>query len=317
MVKSKSSIVVNPVTHAQSKAIKLEELPSNVLMEILTSILESDSSLTEYLIRSFGSHISNATYTALLYRITINDVDSLDFLQYILINKPELLERVRHATVVQNECGQSITDLDVHSAHSMAQPLLQDVKTPSTSGEDLLIKLVQLTSFTWQSNQLPPAHLIHLLPQTLTSFKLDLSPSTAITTSSSDHHHSPGPEIDQIKWDAHHLSALSPSLINLSISHLSVEGAKRLSNALEMSSFPALERIELSRTRYIDDHVMVALAEGCKKLKTLKISEMQGTKLTDAGLIKVFENESIEELVLDQVEGTVTSSSVNIIEMND
>lgn len=292
----------------ESKAMKLDAMPPLVLRKIISESLSLDSSRAQCFLASLGTKMSEATYSALLFKIIINDIDSLGFLTHLLNEKPFLLSRVEHAVVTSPRSGREEEDDYLASTNGIDVvniAIQSEIKTSSASGEKLLASLSQLASFTWISNQLPPNHLITLLPASLTSFRFNPSPSTTVSSSNDENHSAQvGTLLDQLKWDAFHLSSLSSSLINLSISYLSVEGVKRLSIALE-SNFLALERLELSNTRYIDDHVMLAAAEGCKKLKVLKIREMAGTKLTDAGLIKIFENESIEELVLDQVEGTV------------
>ena len=202
-----------------------------------------------------------------------------------------------------------------------------------------------LTSFTWSSYRLPPEDLcldIANSAKSLRSFRFDLVPSPFLTslepggdeatpsspnfnastspsspspsssmsllhshshTSSSSLHH----QHQTPRWDSPSLSSLPGTLTSLSLSSLSHAGIHELSNSL--SSFFALERLELSKTVFVDDSLLQEIAQALSKtLKWFKIAEMGGTKLSDVGLSSLFEGcQELEEFELDCIEGKLSS----------
>lgn len=160
-----------------------------------------------------------------------------------------------------------------------------------------LSKLLNLSSFTWNSSRLPPATLnlaLGTAARHLTKFKLNLQPLPA------QH------QVQQLRWDSPSLSALPVTLLTLSLSHLSLQGARQLSTALSSDSLPFLESIALSATLFVDDHLLQNIGIGCgRRLKILEVREMGGTRFTEKGLSCLMEDCIVlESLILDCVEGT-------------
>jgi hypothetical protein len=106
-----------------------------------------------------------------------------------------------------------------------------------------------------------------------------------------------------LRWDCPSLSSLPGTLTSLTLSSLSHGGIQDFSNSL--SSFFALEQLELSKTVFVDDHLLREISAGLgKSLKRFRIREMGGTKLSDVGLNDLFEACSeLEEFEMDCVEG--------------
>lgn len=200
-----------------------------------------------------------------------------------------------------------------------------------------LSRLESLTSFTWHSHRAPPPQLCLALGQAarnLTHFRLELvpapagvscvpsSPPPAAQATQGQQATSPtSPSLIQspllagttsnvvgtaaARWDAPHLAALPDKLTHLSLSSLSASGARTLADdALAASLGATLEHLELAKTLFVDDHLLAAIGEHAKGLQTLKIREMAGTKLSEAGLKHVLQGcPDLTELHLDGVQG--------------
>lgn len=315
---------------------KFNQLPNSALSNIIRSTLQSDPTLTASFLSSFGSHIATTTRQSLCRSLALADDDS------ILVEAEDVSDLSRTRSLLSaiwrddEGMGNFVEELHIVRARTTSEgegrdgnsssggltsssPLLEafsfeglalDATRPPL--EDLsffllLSKLPNLNSFTWSTNRIPPASLCSALGQTaksLTSFKFELTSSRTLTNGQSPEVGTLGEGNEEIKlrWDANDIAALPASLVHLSVSHLSADGAVNLAEALE-SSFPGLESLELTKTRFVDDTLVLAMAEGCKRLLRFKLREMSGTKLTDVSLIEVFKNETIEELILDDVEG--------------
>ncbi|CEQ42868.1 SPOSA6832_04730 [Sporobolomyces salmonicolor] len=197
----------------------------------------------------------------------------------------------------------------------------------------LLSKLSSLTSFTWSSYRLPPDHLCPALGQVakgLRSFKFDLLPSpfpddgdhggqspsviqAALSTSpaspsSLHHHHAHGPSHHHLRWDAPSLSALPGTLTSLSLSSLSQAACRELGAALPL--FFGLDELEIAKTVFVDDALLSDIAKGApRQFRRLRIADMHGTKLSDAGLGELLHAcQELEVLELDCVEGRLSRS---------
>ncbi|GAA5859410.1 hypothetical protein JCM1840_004601 [Sporobolomyces johnsonii] len=197
----------------------------------------------------------------------------------------------------------------------------------------LLSKLSNLTSFTWSSYRLPPDHLCPALGQVakgLRSFKFDLLPSpfpddpdhashspslvqASLSTSpasptSLHHHHPHGHAHHHLRWDAPSLSALPGTLTSLSLSSLSQAGCRELGSALPL--FFGLDELEVAKTVFVDDALLGDIAKGApRQFRRLRIADMHGTKLSDAGLGELLQAcQELEVLELDCVEGRLSRS---------
>jgi len=173
----------------------------------------------------------------------------------------------------------------------------------------LLAKLTNLRTFEWATPRLPPPQLCLALGtacKTLASFSFELPCSSTTEhdppVASPAIGSAPGPATSG-RWDAPDIAALPVTLASLALFNLSHDGARALGGAL--SSFPLLEKLELGRFPFVDDELLCEVAEGgLRKLRRLAIRDMTGTRMTDAGLKKVFtECDALNELVLDNVQG--------------
>ncbi|KAG0145027.1 hypothetical protein CROQUDRAFT_659220 [Cronartium quercuum f. sp. fusiforme G11] len=107
-----------------------------------------------------------------------------------------------------------------------------------------------------------------------------------------------------IRWDANGIDSLPSSLITLKISSLSSKGSKNLLNSFENILWSNLKNLNLNNSLFIDDELLFYISTGSKKIKSLIIESMSGTKLTEKGIIKIFQNlDELEEIELIDVEG--------------
>ncbi|KAA1106772.1 peroxin [Puccinia graminis f. sp. tritici] len=122
--------------------------------------------------------------------------------------------------------------------------------------------------------------------------------------------------IRPIRWDAYPIEALPPTLTQLSISSLSVIGARNLSRAFHSLTWTALTDLTLSKSLFIDDELMASIAIGSKKIKRISIQGMSGTKLTERGIEQLFSGlDGLEEIELFDVEGRF--SKVGWLKLDD
>lgn len=177
----------------------------------------------------------------------------------------------------------------------------------------LVSKLANLTSFVWSSHRVPPAALCAVLGHTakgLLSFRVALVADPSLTSPALGSLGA-APSSEAIRWDALDIGALPGTITSLSLSHLSARGAKSLAAALESLCFSSLEKLELVKTRFIDDTFMEALAEGCRRLVVLNLVDLSGTKLTDQGFLTVFTaSDMLEELSLEDLQGMPDSIDI-------
>ncbi|WAR63724.1 hypothetical protein PtB15_17B325 [Puccinia triticina] len=107
-----------------------------------------------------------------------------------------------------------------------------------------------------------------------------------------------------IRWDAHAIDLLPPTITHLSIDSLSVIGARNLANAFHAHTWPTLTHLTLAKSLFIDDDLMAAVAIGSKKIRHISIQAMSGTKLTERGIELLFSGlDGLEEIELVDVEG--------------
>ena len=279
-------------------------LPPEVLLRIAQYSLALESSLALPFLSQFGREFSNLTLSALLGNLALPDDDAL-----LLAAEDSVSNSKLSAIYNSGHKANLVKSLQIQLPTLPYVPPLDD-----TSFLLLLAKLPALTNFTFSSNRLPPSSLCAALSRTaksLTHLTINLCPRSSTSQpnfptslSTPNHHESTTAEPSaKLRWDAEGISALPGGLLELSISNLSLAGATNLANAFNASSFPELDRLTLQRTAFVDDTLLLALAEGSMKLTKLRIIDMSGTKLTGEGLRAVFENDEITELVLDNVQG--------------
>ena len=302
----------------------LAELPLKVVQRILAEALAADPLLAPTLLSSLGRSVAAAASATLFERILLEDDDSL----LVAAEEEEAdggpARNVLAAVWRSKEGGDCVRSLTIlrpspiegrtPDPSNPLEPFTFDGGAgPTDSNEPapldphsfahlLLPRFPNLTSFTWASSRLPPANLCTALgaaAKNLSSFSLDLT--SAPTT---------GSPRTLIRWDAEQLAALPATVSQLSLAHLSLEGSRELARAFAL--LPNLEKLELSRTLFVDDTLLEAMAEGAKRLVKLAIRDMAGTKLTDHGLGALLDPvdgcTALEELVLDSVEGRQTFS---------
>ncbi|KAI9600621.1 hypothetical protein H4Q26_000409 [Puccinia striiformis f. sp. tritici PST-130] len=190
--------------------------------------------------------------------------------------------------------------------------------------ERLLERLPNLRRFSCSTNSIPSERLTTLIgthSSNLESFSLDIiTPTTDIPAINEPNCNNPGRQrshtttgiedsqptarIRPIRWDAELIENLPPTLTRLSISSLSVRGARNLSNAFQALTWTSLTDLSLSKSLFIDDELMASIITGSKKLKKIKIHSMSGTKLTERGIELLFSGlDGLEEIELLDVEG--------------
>ncbi|GAA5897255.1 uncharacterized protein JCM6883_006632 [Sporobolomyces salmoneus] len=314
----------------------LPHLPPTTLERIIRLSLDQGNSPLSWL-SEFGSIISQATERVLATTLTLPDDDSI-------------LLAIEEASRERESTAESSKDLLIIQATRWAHLVQHlEVVRPLRSTEEeepeeiphlddsgflnLLERFPNLSSFTWNSSRLPPEDLCIDLSNSVKSlkeFKFDLVPvlvpdylrdfsfssatleSTSPSSPSSLHCSPPPSSVPlhstSLRWDCPSLSCLPGTLTSLSLSSLSSSGVKEFQNSL--SSFFNLERLELSKTVFIDDHLLGEISNGlAKSLKRFRIREMSGTKLSDQGLSDLFEGcGELEEFELEGVEGRLSKS---------
>lgn len=318
--------------------LRLQELPQSILKLIIRHILVLDPQLRTTLVSSLGRELSQATLAVLAQHLILNDDDTLlleaeegdydshgprTLLQAVWRNEKlgELVESLtvsaapRLVGVGRGLCSSSSEgggrdDTGQEGEHEEA---IIPIDFPSLSYL-LQRKLPNLTAFNWTSSNIPNSQLCAALgsfTKNLITFKFQLEdpdarhgilngPTTCSPLSSS---HASSPSL---RWDASHLSLLPISVAIIQIGHLSYEGSRELSSALQSGSLPNLESLELSCTLFVDDSLFEAMKDGAamRRLKHFGIREMAGTKLTDKGILDLFHAcPGLESFVLDNVEG--------------
>ncbi|CAH7687677.1 expressed protein, partial [Phakopsora pachyrhizi] len=186
--------------------------------------------------------------------------------------------------------------------------------------------LTNLRSFSWSTDRLPSPTICQTLGyhcQTLEYFNLDIIPlsisrstrhslhnKTNSTNTNDQSDRSDDDELREdlpskpLRWDPDSIDALPPTLTQLSISSLSSNGAKAFSNALEALTWPSLTRMKISKTLFFDDDLISSIVIGCKKLRYLSVESMAGTKLTDRGVLELFNGlDNLQEIELIDVDG--------------
>ncbi|KAH9820695.1 hypothetical protein DFH28DRAFT_1194724 [Melampsora americana] len=107
-----------------------------------------------------------------------------------------------------------------------------------------------------------------------------------------------------MRWDADSVDCLPSNLTHLHISSLSSIGSKNLSRAFEGMPWISLSELKLNNTLFVDDELMTSVAKGSKRIKTIKIESMSGTKLTERGIEVLFNSlDDLEEIEILDVEG--------------
>lgn len=115
------------------------------------------------------------------------------------------------------------------------------------------------------------------------------------------------------KWDALSLPLLaSLPLISLRLSRLSQSGTRALSQLFDnLGEYSTLEDVSVNFI-WLDDPLCEKLADAGRRIRRLTLGT-SGTKLTDKGIVNILEKcDALEELVLDQVQGSFTARLVRM-----
>ncbi|GAA5996442.1 hypothetical protein JCM5350_007983 [Sporobolomyces pararoseus] len=325
--------------------LNLINLPAIALERIISHSLSFGTS-PNVLLSQLGSTISEATKRVVATTLTLPDDDSILLVIERELEKEE--ERrgsslvtavstthshlVKHLEVVRPG-PQSISTAD-KSKEQQQEEEEEEVLEISPLDEHGFLALLgnfpNLSSFSWRSYRLPAEDLCIDLANSaknLRSFTFDLVPSpfrdhysspsaleasplfgTSPCSPSSLHSLLPSSSTPSLRWDCPSLSSLPGSLTSLSLSSLSHAGVQEFASSLP--SFFALEHLELSKTVFIDDHLLQEVSQGLSKsLKSFTIREMGGTKLSDQGMNSLFEGCSeLERFEMDCVEGRLSKS---------
>lgn len=314
----------------------LLQLPPAALERIISLSLSDGTSPLVWL-SELGSLISDTTKRVLAATLTLPDDDAiLVRIEQVLERSPDV-QRPDLVTLVATTHSHLVRHLEVVAPVPRSHVLeLEEVEGEETSQLDerafsnLLERFPNLCSFVWKSHRLPPEDVCLDLARSaksLSAFTIDLAPSPtnlirdpsspSIEPSSSflpsspgspsslSHHapHSTATAPLPLRWDCPSLSSLPGTLTSLSLSSLSQAGIREFSTSL--SSFFALENLEISKTIFVDDHLMREISFGLSKsLKRLTIREMSGTKLSDQGLSDLLEGcGELEDFEMIAVEG--------------
>lgn len=283
--------------------LELQQLPEPALVRIVRHALR-EPRLTSAFLASFGSRFSTATKIAAARHLVLPDEDQLlldaedgpESLLGAVYRSPELAGHVQRLTVVPLDGHERIAETSQFALEGVPHPSTRIPALDDLAFFGLVAKLPALRTFEWYAGRLPPKMLCSALGHAakgLTSFKLEI-------TSDQD-----------TRWAGDDISSLPFTLVQLSLSQLSLEGAKNLGRALESSAFPGLERLALSRSPFVDDALLATLRDA--KLSHLRISEMSGTKLSDKGIASVFASGHLRELALDRVEGMYAPHALSVL----
>ncbi|GAA5952157.1 hypothetical protein JCM3765_005211 [Sporobolomyces pararoseus] len=325
--------------------LNLTSLPAIALDRIISHSLTFGTSPI-VLLSQLGSTISEATKRVLATTLTLPDDDSILLVIEREVEKDEERRGSSLVTAVSTSHSHLVKHLEVVrpaprsiSSAEKGNEQLEDeeeeeVLEISPLDEHgfltLLERFPNLSSFTWRSYRLPAEDLCIDLANSaknLRSFTFDLVPSpfrdhysglstleasplfgTSPCSPSSLHSLLPLSSTPSLRWDCPSLSSLPGSLTSLSLSSLSHAGVQEFASSLP--SFFALEHLELSKTVFIDDHLLQEVSQGLSKsLKSFTIREMGGTKLSDQGMNSLFEGCSeLERFEMDCVEGRLSKS---------
>ncbi|KAA1069894.1 peroxin [Puccinia graminis f. sp. tritici] len=315
-------------------AIKLTELPPAVIK----TIFELEPSLIHlFLVRLANRALHQLTRDIVYQSITIQDNNQQQQQLNSILNGPQSYSLAVRTIQFINQLTEEEQEQEQEQQETNNHPTNWDILIR------LLSKLPNLKTFIWSSNRIPDQQLISLIgihSTNLESFTLDIPNPNQLN----DHHHQHSPPrpnnngrqrshttggwiedsdsetelltIRPIRWDAYPIEALPPTLTQLSISSLSVIGARNLSRAFHSLTWTALTDLTLSKSLFIDDELMASIAIGSKKIKRISIQGMSGTKLTERGIEQLFSGlDGLEEIELFDVEGRF--SKVGWLKLDD
>ncbi|KAA1107212.1 peroxin [Puccinia graminis f. sp. tritici] len=315
-------------------AIKLTELPPAVIK----TIFELEPSLIHlFLVRLANRALHQLTRDIVYQSITIQDNNQQQQQLNSILNGPQSYSLAVRSIQFINQLTEEEQEQEQEQQETNNHPTNWDILIR------LLSKLPNLKTFIWSSNRIPDQQLISLIgihSTNLESFTLDIPNPNQLN----DHHHQHSPPrpnnngrqrshttggwiedsdsetelltIRPIRWDAYPIEALPPTLTQLSISSLSVIGARNLSRAFHSLTWTALTDLTLSKSLFIDDELMASIAIGSKKIKRISIQGMSGTKLTERGIEQLFSGlDGLEEIELFDVEGRF--SKVGWLKLDD
>lgn len=204
---------------------------------------------------------------------------------------------------------------------TIVDPLGGVLSTAPLDDDDLvrfIERLQNLGRVNWQASRPPPLALGAVLGEhELTRFGCFLPQHTVkeeapgATPPSPDTAFSPtlgSPEtVKPLRWDGDLLAQLPKTLTSISIGDLSADGVKALTRAA--SDLPNLVDVTLERSLFVDDPLVAAIAHQCSRMTSLRLRGITGTKLTDKGIIELFDaSKSIEALELREVEGRLSKT---------
>ena len=160
------------------------------------------------------------------------------------------------------------------------------------------MRLTQLRQFEWTAARPPPEIVVDALNRCsqLSLFSAWTPGTMPIVTE--DY-----PDASLVRWDGLSLPLLPlDTLVSLRLQNLSFDGVRCLHGVLP--ALTACETLELEHSLFVDDALLLGIAESLHKLRVLAIRHMAGTKVTNKGMAAVMENlHAFEELELIEFEG--------------
>ncbi|KAM0790794.1 hypothetical protein ACM66B_004642 [Microbotryomycetes sp. NB124-2] len=305
--------------------VGLSHLPEAALRRTVAFVLQDEPNAAVTLLTQCGRLISHVTRAYLYERVALEDDDAVLVAasddRYgawtsqlrIVMHNDEAASLVKHLAIVP-AC--TVPSSSTAAGSAMVTPETSRVQLDPSSDDDtdhsdaqlhhlddkgllmVLSRLENLSRFDWNAPRLPrfslPKALEVATPQLL-EFRFDMRDGLG----------EPPGFTSQLRWDAGSLSSLPVSLTTLELSGLTSAGIRSLETAL--TALRNLEYLDIHHTPFVDDALLEETGASAHKLRHLRVGDMQGTKLTDDGIVKLLQaSESLEKFELDCVEGRLT-----------
>ncbi|KIJ39433.1 hypothetical protein M422DRAFT_32688 [Sphaerobolus stellatus SS14] len=311
--------------------------PQTFVDTLVRHILQTCPELRTTFLAEMGKMIHASAVRVEFSMLTVPDearlfLDSSIFLPARLHRISALLANpARYATAVKRL---EVTDAGLPPPHSRGDEMLGLVKvdsddddsdsdgilqrervalmpTPAQLLTDILAGCSNLESFVWGSTNMPPDGICEALSAScprLSEFKLWPEP-LLLTEATPPVASGPSPKSRSLapKWEGPSLPLLAGlPLTRLHIARLSLQGSRALIHLFtQLGEESLLEEVGLDFV-WLDDKLCQKLVEAGRKLRRINIGTC-GTKLTDVGLVAIFEGcDSLEEFGLVEAQGRLT-----------
>ncbi|KAF8580002.1 hypothetical protein K439DRAFT_1260283, partial [Ramaria rubella] len=315
----------------------LETLPDGLLDTLVSSILQTCPALASTLLSAFGTRVHASAVRVLFTAITIPD-DARFFLapnvqnfttghpvSAILLNSDRYGGAVRRITIMDTglpppsqalnaETSLGLVKIDEEDSdidYAMERRFRIAIQPMAAKNlNQLLTVCLNLEEFSWTSSNPPPDGVCEILSeQCLRLISFTFQPGTPLRTvfGKPAAGVSPPTRLTVPKWDAPSLPLLAAlPLTKLNITRLSQHGARALAILfIHLGECSLLEDVGLDFV-WLDDPLCGKLVEAGRRIRRLTIGT-SGTKLTDKGLINIFEGcDSLEDFSLVEAQGRLS-----------